>query len=128
MTVQPGCDPTDLDCYQTDVEQSDPVSVMGDWVPDWWVAMSAVVAGIAAAVIACVLILVWARLHASPRNGFRLSTRGAASRGANAQGGRFNARKCASPSVFSAAAKATPRQIAREGFRPESREGGRSIR
>jgi hypothetical protein len=62
---QPNCDRFDLDCYRTNAQQSDAVSVIGDWVPDWWVGMSAVVAGIAAAVIACALIVALARLTRS---------------------------------------------------------------
>jgi hypothetical protein len=66
MHAQPTCDPIDLDCYRTTVDKSDPVSLMGGWVPDWWVGMSAALAGIVAAVLACALILAYARLSRPP--------------------------------------------------------------
>ena len=61
-SVRADCDPFDLDCYQIDVQQSDPVSVMGGWVPTFWVEMGGVVAGIVASVIACLIILGCVRL------------------------------------------------------------------
>jgi hypothetical protein len=63
VSTEPSCDPYDLACYRTDVQESDPVSVMGGSVPDWWVGMNAVVAGIVASAIACGLILLFARLR-----------------------------------------------------------------
>jgi hypothetical protein len=69
---RPDCDPLDFDCYTTTVTDPPPVSILGAWVPEWWVTLGGVPAGVLASVItcACVLLLVfWARVQAARTRG-----------------------------------------------------------
>jgi hypothetical protein len=47
----------DLGCLRAQLEASEPQSALGGWVPDWWVAMGGVDAGILASVVTAVVLV-----------------------------------------------------------------------